>query len=1070
MNLSINEIKNRAIAFSKEWKGVTSERAEAQTFWNEFFKVFGLNRRKVAYFEKSVKKLNNKLGRIDVFWPQRLLCEHKSQGEDLELATDQAFGYFHGLKDDELPKYIIVSDFAKFKLYDLDESKDYEFNLSELVNKIDLLLFVAGYTKKEIKPEDPVNVKAVERMGKLHDALEENGYSGHQLEVYLMRLLFCLFSEDAGIFEKDHFCYCIEEKTKEDGTDLGAFLNQFFEVLDSESNKRQKNLDEDLANLPYVNGKLFSENLRTPALDWNYISPAIFGSMFQSIMNPKERRELGAHYTSEANILKLIKPLFLEDLKAEFEKVKNNKKHLEEFHNKLASLKFLDPACGCGNFLVITYRELRLLELEVIKQKQYLKDSSHQQMAVSVELISKVNVDQMFGIECEEFPARISEVSLWLTDHQMNMQMSLEFGQYFDRLPLKTSATIVHGNSLGLDWNEIVSKKELNYILGNPPFIGKQLRNKEQNEDIEFVFKPTIKKGYGVLDYVCCWYVKAAEFIQGTNIQVAFVSTNSITQGEQVGILWGYLLSKGVKISFAHRTFKWMNEARGKAAVFCVIIGFKLKPSPPTPLLKDEGSNTRSTLLSFRNNEILKALKPYAKEMKKDATPSENELWQAIRNQKLGVKFRRQHVIEQFIVDFYCFELNLVIEVDGEIHEEQKEYDQLRTECLESCGLQVIRFRNEEVLNNIYKVLSEIQEIINKTKGNQVLLPSSFRRGAGGEGLESSSRLYEYETVTSVPQEISVENINPYLIDCDDLIIQSRSQPICDVPIIINGSIPADGGNLLLSEDERASCVEKEPKTRNWIRRYMGAEDFIHNNVRFCFWLKNVNPKELQLVPDILDRLAKVRSMRQASTKIPTQNKAQTPALFTEDRQPDDGILYLAIPRTSSENRQYIPIGFLNSSDVIAANDLQIVPYAGLYHLGIITSKMHMTWTGLTSGRLKSDYRYSNQLTYNNFPWPKALSPDPSPKGRGEIRAVEEAVEIMLKVREKYQSQGSTLADLYNPLLMSADLLEAHEAIDRAVDKCYGKTNFKSELERVKFLFELYKEYTHPLNSSLKGK
>ena len=581
MALSWNEIKDRALKFTNEWEGETRERAEKDTFWNDFFYIFGITRRRLATFEEPVKKLNNKQGFIDLFWKGTLLVEHKSKGKSLDAAFEQATDYFYGIKEHELPKYVLVSDFDRFKLYDLDEKTEHEFHLNELHKNIKLFGFIAGYQKRTFKDEDPVNIKAAELMGKLHDELKESGYEGHPLEVYLVRLLFCLFADDTGIFEKDIFKDFIELRTSEDGSDLGAYLAQFFQVLNTPVGKRLKNLDEQLNAFPYVNGKLFEEPLPIAAfnsnmreillqcsgLDWGKISPAIFGSMFQSVMNPQERRNLGAHYTSEKNILKLIKPLFLDELHDEFAKVKSNKNKLREFHAKLGTLKFLDPACGCGNFLVITYRELRLLELDV------LKELYGTQQVFGIEQIMHVDVDQFYGIEYDEFPARIAEVALWLMDHQMNLRISEAFGLYYARLPLRKSATIVNGNALRIDWEEIAPKKQLSYILGNPPFYGKQYQSKEQKEDMALVFKGV--KGAGVLDYVTAWYIKAARYIQGTQLKVGFVSTNSISQGEQTGILWNELFNKyGIKIHFAHRTFNWSNEARGKAAVHVVIVGF----------------------------------------------------------------------------------------------------------------------------------------------------------------------------------------------------------------------------------------------------------------------------------------------------------------------------------------------------------------------------------------------------------------------------------------------------------------------------------------------------------------
>lgn len=582
MALSWNEIKDRALKFSKEWADTSNEEAEAKPFLVEFFNVFGISSKRVSTFEHRVKKLDDKDGYIDLLWKGTILIEMKSRGKNLDKAYQQAKEYTHGLKQHELPKYILISDFESFRLYDLDEDKTVEFKLKDLVNNVQHFGYILGYQKKVYKEQDPANIKAAELMGKLHDRLEEIGYTGHPLEVYLVRILFLLFAEDTTIFNKQQFQEYLEQRTAEDGSDLAAKLQELFQVLNTPKENRFKNLDEQLSDFPYVNGKLFEENLPTASfdtkmrqalldccyIDWSKISPAIFGSMFQSVMNPKERRNLGAHYTSETNILKLIKPLFLDDLWKEFESIKDNKNKLPEFHKKLSTLKFLDPACGCGNFLVITYRELRLLEIEILRA---LNKSG--QRVIDVRDIIWLDVDMMCGIEYEEFPARIAEVAMWLIDHQMNMQISNEFGQYFVRLPLKKSAKIIHGNALQTDWESIVTKNELSYILGNPPFIGKQVQKPEQKADMEKIFAGVT--GGGTLDYVTAWYVKAAQYIQDTKIKVAFVSTNSIAQGEQVGIIWGLLFHKyKIKIHFAHRTFKWGNEAKGNAAVHVVIIGF----------------------------------------------------------------------------------------------------------------------------------------------------------------------------------------------------------------------------------------------------------------------------------------------------------------------------------------------------------------------------------------------------------------------------------------------------------------------------------------------------------------
>lgn len=581
MALNWNEIKDRAVRFSKDWEDTTSEDAEAKSFLDAFFEVFGIPRKKIGTFEHRIKKLDEGDGYIDMLWKGHILVEMKSRGKDLDRAFRQAKDYTHGLKQEELPKYILISDFHHFRLYDTEEMSTNEFTLPELYKNVGLFGYLIGVSKKVYKEQDPANIKAAELMGKLHDRLEEIGYEGHPLEVYLVRLLFCLFAEDTSIFEKQQFQDFLEQRTNEDGSDLAAKLQELFQVLNTEKDKRFRNLDEQLNDFPYVNGKLFEESLPTASfdskmrkalldccyIDWSKISPAIFGSMFQSVMNPKERRNLGAHYTSEKNILKVIRPLFLDELWGEFEHLKGKKNELPKFHQKLSTLNFLDPACGCGNFLVITYRELRILELDV------LREIYKNQMVTDVESVIWINVDQFFGIEYEEFPARIAEVAMWLIDHQMNMLISYEFGQYFARLPLKKAAKIFHGDALETDWENIVSKNDLSFILGNPPFIGSKFMKQSQRDQIVKQFDNV--SGSGVLDYVTGWYVKAANYIQGTKIKVGFVSTNSISQGEQVGILWTILFNKyNIKIHFTHQTFSWSNEAKGNAGVHVVIIGF----------------------------------------------------------------------------------------------------------------------------------------------------------------------------------------------------------------------------------------------------------------------------------------------------------------------------------------------------------------------------------------------------------------------------------------------------------------------------------------------------------------
>jgi hypothetical protein len=949
MPISWNEIRDRALTFSREWATECSEDAEAKSFWDGFFNVFGITRRRVASFESPVKR-DTGTGFIDLLWKGVLLVEHKSRGKDLERAARQAFDYFPGLKERDLPRYVLVSDFARFRLFDLDSNEHHDFTLAELPKHVRLFGFIAGYQTRSFGQQDPVNMQAAEKLGKLHDQFKVTGYDGHALEILLVRLLFCLFAEDTALFERRLFQDYLEQRTGEDGSDLGMHLAQLFQILDTPPEKRPTTLDEQMATFPYVNGQLFGEMLPIAAcdramretlldccaLDWSRISPAIFGSLFQSIMDTAARRNLGAHYTGETNILKLIGPLFLDELWAEFHKVKRNKNQLFEFLKKLSKLTFFDPACGCGNFLVIAYRELRLLELEVLRHVR-----QNDQMLLDIFQLIGVNVDQFHGIEIEEWPARIAEVALWLTDHQMNLKVSEEFGLYFARLPLKKAPHIVHGNALRIDWNEVVPAWRLSYLLGNPPFVGSKMLSDAQRAEVAAVFHDA--KGAGVLDYVACWYRKAAEYLTppslplsgeellnlppvkgGTRgVRCAFVSTNSITQGEQVGILWPDLFRRGVKLHYAHRTFQWNSEARGKAAVHCVIIGFGLQEAA--------------------------------------------EKW-----------------------------------------------------------------------------------------------------------------LFDYDTPKSDPHAIKANNINPYLVDGPDVVLQNRTKPLCHVPEIGIGNKPIDGGNYLFTTEERDEFLKVEPAAAKWFRRWLGSDEFINGYERWCLWLGECPPDELRRMPEALKRIEAVRKVRLESKSAPTRKIADTPTRFHVENMPIGN--YLIIPEVSSERRLFIPVGFMEP-ETLSSNLVKILPNATLYHFGILSSTIHNAWMRAVCGRLKSDYRYSAGIVYNNFPWPE-------PSEKLQV-AIETAAQAVLDARAKFQkptpldrgkleapplSRGGgggvcTLADLYAPLTMPPELVKAHQNLDRAVDAAYactepgrsGKTTFKTEAERVAFLFERYQQLTVPL-------
>ncbi len=608
MPLAWSEIRARAIAFIQEWRDVTSEAAEKQSYWNEFFAVFGKKRRAVAAFEEPVRKLSGSWGRIDLFWPGTLLVEHKSAGENLGKAHSQGLEYIRGLVDSgresEAPRYLIVSDFQRIALHDLEPEEDpdlplfkrlpptIEFPLADLPKHVHAFGFLAGYRTFRLKEEDPANIEAAELLAELHDVLEAGGYPASEADRFLVRVLFCLFAEDTGIFEANPraFTEFLQHHTVEDGSDLGLQLEQLFRILDTPPNKRGASLPEHLAEFPYVNGRLFAARLSfanfnrdmrnqllaCASFNWSRISPAIFGSLFQSIMAPRDRRQIGAHYTTERDILKLLRSLFLEDLHAEFAQIKADRSgrrdnRLAAFQRKLAGIKILDPACGCGNFLILAYRELRRLETQTLS---LLRVTDQAEMDFeSVARLAQVDVDQLHGIEIGEWPARIAEVAIWLMDHLCNQELSAAFGVLYRRLPLTRSANIAVGNALRLDWSEVLPAVQCTYVLGNPPFVGKKEQDARQKADMAAIWGSV--KGAGILDYVTAWYRKATDYTAAhPSTRCAFVSTNSISQGEQVAVLWGWLLSQGIRIQFAHRTFPWTSEARGKARVHVVIIGF----------------------------------------------------------------------------------------------------------------------------------------------------------------------------------------------------------------------------------------------------------------------------------------------------------------------------------------------------------------------------------------------------------------------------------------------------------------------------------------------------------------
>lgn len=617
MPLSWNEIRQRATAFVREWSDAQRERAEAQTFWNEFFQVFGRRRRTVASFEEPVRNLGGDYDFIDLFWRGKLIAEHKSRGGNLDKAHTQAIGYIQSLHTDgrgeDAPRYILVSDFARIALHDLEAAEPtaqtIEFPLAQLPDGIRHFAFIAGYETRRVDPEDPANFQATQKLANVHDRLRNAGYAGHDLQRFMVRVLFCLFSEDTGIFEPEAFSQFIVHRTREDGSDLGAQLSRFFDVLNAPREQRQRTLDEDLASLEYVNGELFAEQLRFPDFDatmrealldccrfrWEKISPAIFGSLFQSIMEGPQRRQIGAHYTSERDILKLIRSLFLDELRERFEAIRSDRPALARLHGKLGEMRFLDPACGCGNFLVIAYRELRRLEMDII-QARYGDNPTE----ADIRAEARLNVGQFYGIEIQEWPVRIAEVAMWLMDHQMNAELFERFGQVKATTPLTRSPHIVNANALRIDWNDILPAEDCTHVLGNPPFVGAKHLTADQRSDLAALMNG-LPHG-GVLDYVAGWYFKAAQYARANpRVRIAFVSTNSITQGEQVGALWNALFRMGATIHFAHRTFAWISEARGRAHVHVVIIGWGLAVRNGRRIYDYETDAEQPTIIAARN-------------------------------------------------------------------------------------------------------------------------------------------------------------------------------------------------------------------------------------------------------------------------------------------------------------------------------------------------------------------------------------------------------------------------------------------------------------------------------------
>ncbi len=913
--------KKAAKEFAVRWKDKGYEKGETQRFWLDLLQsVFGIqNPTSMMEFELPVKTIMKEKGSdfIDGYISTtKVLIEQKSSRIDLTAKAKQSDGtmltpyqqahrYAGGLPASKNPRWIVVCNFATFEVHDME----YPNAVPEIIRLADLekeyvrLAFLVDDAQQHIKKELEISIKAGDIVGVLYDKIlhayknPDNPESQKSLNRLCVRLVFCLYAEDAGIFGNKNMFH--DYMAKFPASEFRGKLIELFNVLDTKYEDRDCYMDDDLATFPYVNGGLFSGQIEIPRIDdeirtlilqrasddfdWSEISPTIFGAVFESTLNPETRRSGGMHYTSVENIHKVIDPLFLDGLKAELAVVKSAKREKRDkaiaFQNKLASLKFFDPACGSGNFLTETYTSLRRIENEVIR-------IIHNEGVAFMEKLYnpiKVSINQFYGIEINDFACSVAQTALWIAESQMMQETMDIVGHELDYLPLKTYTNIHEGNALRMDWNEVVPAGELNYIMGNPPFLGARIMSGEQKNDLLAIFG-TKWKNVGNMDYVAGWYKKSQELMaENPAIRAALVSTNSVTQGEQVANLWKPLMESGVHIDFAWRTFIWNSEASQKAHVHCVIIGFSTVPS------------------------------------------------------------------------------------------------------------------------------------------------------------KSKRKLFDGDSVRQVA------NINGYLIDGENVFVESRATPLCDIPEIGIGNQPIDGGFYLFKDDEKDAFVRKEPASEKYFRRWYGADEFINRRPRWCLWLGDANPVELLKLPECMKRVKAVHYFRLASKRASTIKLADRPTHFFVENMPEGN--YLLIPETSSERRSYIPIGFMEPN-VLCSNAVKLVPDAGLYHFGVLTSSVHNAWMRVVCGRLKSDYRYSKDIVYNNFPWP-AVTPEQREK-------IEQTAQAILDAREKYPD--ATLADMYGNMLLFPELLKAHRTNDAAVMEAYGFDKNLSENQIVALLLQCYRK------------
>ena len=916
--------RQAAKAFVKDWLGKGYEKGETARFWMDLLgRVYGItNPAQFIQFEVPVKTFAKDKGSdfIDAYIPTtKVLIEQKGSHVDLTAKAKQSDGmeltpfqqgwrYAGGLPHNMNPRWIVACNFNTFEVHNMEapDAVPEVIQLADLEKEYHRLSFLVDDTNVHLKKELDVSIQAGEIVGVLYDKIlaqykdPTNPESQKALNKLCVRLVFCLYAEDAGIFgTKDMFH---DYMSQFEAKDFRKALIELFEVLDTKPEDRDEYMDEDLAAFPYVNGGMFAGEIEIPRItdeirtlilqrasddfDWSLISPTIFGAVFESTLNPETRRAGGMHYTSIENIHKVIDPLFLDELKEELaeikvEKVAKTKKDKAyALQDKLAGLKLFDPACGSGNFLTESYTSLRRLENEALR----IIFDGNRVIGEFADPI-KVSINQFYGIEINDFACSVAQTALWIAESQMMKETEDIAGFNLDPLPLKTYTNIHEGNALRMDWNEVVPAAELNYIMGNPPFLGARIMSAEQKDDLISVFGPKWKN-IGNMDYVTGWYKKSQEMMRANSqVHAALVSTNSITQGEQVANLWKPLMEAGIHIDFAWRTFIWDSEASQKAHVHCVIVGFSLG------------------------------------------------------------------------------------------HSERKR------------------------------------------------------------------RLFDGQEV------IEASNINGYLMEGDNVFVESRSKPICDVPEIGIGNKPIDGGLYLFKDDEKEEFVRKEPGAAKYFKRWYGSDEFINRRPRWCLWLGDANPMDLIKLPECLKRIEAVREYRLASPSPGTIKLADKPTRFHVENMP--GSNYLLIPKVSSERRQYIPVGFMEP-EFLSSDLVFIIPDATLYHFGILTSSVHNAWMRVVAGRLKSDYRYSKDVVYNNFSWPDATE---------EQKAkIEKTAQAILDARQVYPN--ASMADLYGNLVLFPDLLKAHRANDAAVLEAYGFPKDATESEIVARLFKMYQELT----------